>query len=128
MADFKSISTAFVGHYFRTFDNYESRASLASLYRPESMLSWEGQDVQGAQNIISQLTKPELKTVKTMVESTDSQPGAGGSVVVQVTGKLAVDNAFDKPLQFSRTFTLSPIPGQPGGFFVYNDLFRLIFG
>ncbi|MFJ6622043.1 ketosteroid isomerase family protein [Kitasatospora sp. NPDC091335] len=56
----------------------------------------------------------------------DSQPTAGGGVLVVVTGSLAVDNAFDKPLQFTGAFNLQPIPGQPGGFFVHNHVFRLI--
>ncbi|WNV87423.1 ketosteroid isomerase family protein [Umezawaea sp. Da 62-37] len=29
-------------------------------------------------------------------------------------------------MQFTRSFTLAPIPGQPGGYFVHNDIFRLV--
>ncbi|MFI5774740.1 nuclear transport factor 2 family protein [Streptomyces sp. NPDC051658] len=122
------MAQAFVGHYFRSFDNYDARDSLASLYRPESMLTWEGNQIQGASDIIAQLKKPELKAVKTQITSSDAQPGANNSVVVLVTGNLAIDNAFDKPMHFTRTFILAPIPGQPGGFFIYNDIFRLILG
>ncbi|MFJ7909858.1 nuclear transport factor 2 family protein [Kitasatospora sp. NPDC096204] len=126
--DFNAIANSFVGHYFNTFDNYDARDSLASLYRPESMLTWEGNQTQGANNIVAQLKKPELKVVKTQIASTDSQPGLGGSVVALVAGTLALDNAFDKPMQFTQAFNLAPIPGQPGGFFIYNQIFRLIFG
>ncbi|WP_328957449.1 nuclear transport factor 2 family protein [Kitasatospora purpeofusca] len=128
MADFSSIAQAFAGHYFRSFDDYAARDGLASLYRPESMLTWEGNQIQGAQNILDQLKKPELKVVKHQVTSVDSQPGANNGVVVLVTGSLAIDNAFDKPLQFTQAFTLAPIPGQPGGFFIYNQIFRLVLG
>ncbi|MFB7591405.1 nuclear transport factor 2 family protein [Streptomyces sp. NPDC056169] len=128
MADFNAIAQAFVGHYFRTFDNYDARDSLASLYRPESMLSWEGFQIQGAESIVQQLKKPELKVVKTQITSIDAQPGLNNGVAVLVTGTLVIDNQFDKPMNFTRTFTLAPIPGQPGGFFVYNDIFRLILG
>ncbi|KAJ5374760.1 Nuclear transport factor 2 Eukaryote [Penicillium concentricum] len=117
---------SFVQHYFNTFDNADARNNLLSLYRPESMLVWEGSQHQGAQNIISALTKPELKVVKTMINTNDATPSINGGVLVVVTGNLAIDNAFDKPLHFTATFSLQPIPGQPGGFFVYSHIFRLI--
>ncbi len=126
MADFGSIANAFVNHYFRTFDNYDARDSLAGLYRPESMLTWEGRQIQGVNAVVAEFKKPELKVVRHQVGSIDSQPAVSGSVVLLVTGNLAVDNDFDKPLQFSRAFNLVPIPGQPGGYFVYNDVFRLV--
>ncbi|MBD0669956.1 nuclear transport factor 2 family protein [Streptomyces sp. CBMA156] len=126
--DFNAIANSFVQHYYTTFDTYGSRPGLASLYRPESMLTWEGQQFQGTQNILTQLTKPELKVVKHRITVVDSQPTTGGGVLVAVTGSLVIDGAHDKPLQFTGTFNLQPIPGQPGGFFVYNHVFRLIFG
>ncbi|KGO37772.1 Nuclear transport factor 2, Eukaryote [Penicillium expansum] len=125
--DYQAVSNAFVQHYFRTFDNWEARNNLTSLYRPESMLAWEGNQQQGTQNIMSALTKPELKTIKTMISSTDATPSVNSGVLVVVTGSLAIDNAFDKPLNFTATFSLQPIPGQPGGFFIYSHIFRLIF-
>lgn len=128
MADFSSIAQAFVGHYFTSFDNFDARDSLASLYRPESMLTWEGRQFQGTGNIVDQLKQPELKVVKHQVASVDAQPGANSSVAVLVTGTLAVDNDFDKPMNFVQAFNLAPIPGQPGGFFIYNQIFRLILG
>jgi hypothetical protein len=127
--DFTAIANAFISHYYTTFDSgLQTRANLASLYRPESMLTRERAQSQGAANIVAQLTKPELGTVKHQVSATDAQPSPGGGVLVLVTGSLAVDNAFDKPMLFSETFNLQPIPGQPGGFFIYNQLFRLVLG
>ena len=126
--DFAAIATSFTSHYYASFDaGGATRQALASLYRPESMLSWEGQQVQGAESITATLTKPELDTVKHSLTSNDAQPAPGGGVLVTVTGSLAVDNAFDKPMLFAETFNLQPIPGQPGGFFVYNQIFRLLF-
>ncbi|WP_371520111.1 nuclear transport factor 2 family protein [Kitasatospora sp. NBC_01300] len=126
--DFNAIANSFVGHYYNTFDSgSQGRGNLSSLYRPESMLTWENTQVQGQQNILVKLTTPELATVKHKVNTTDAQPAPGNGVLVTVTGGLVIDNAFDKPLQFAETFNLQPIPGQPGGFFVYNQIFRLIF-
>jgi hypothetical protein len=127
--DFTGVANSFVPHYYTTFDaGVAARSNLASLYRPESMLTWESQQYQGQQNITTVLTKPELATVKHQVATTDSQPAPGGGVLVTVAGSLAIDGAFDKPMLFAETFNLQPIPGQPGGFFVYNQIFRLIFG
>ena len=127
--DFTTIANSFIQHYYSTFDGgLQSRANLASLYRPESMLTWERNQVQGASNIINQLGRKELAVIKHSVSGTDAQPNPGGGVLVVVTGSMAVDNAFDKPMFFSETFNLQPIPGQPGGFFIYNQLFRLLLG
>jgi len=127
--DFINVARAFSSHYYTTFDSgIAARNNLLALYRPESMLTWEGNQVQGNQNIIGHLTRPEFATVKHVVSTTDAQPGAGGGVLVSVTGTLAIDNAFDKPMVFTEVFNLQPIPGQPGGFFVYNHIFRLILG
>jgi hypothetical protein len=127
--DFMSIAQAFVSHYYTTFDGgIAARSNLASLYRSESMLTWEKNQVQGQQNILATLTKTELANVKHQASTVDAQPAPGGGVLVTVTGTLAIDNAFDKPMVFSEVFGLQPIPGQPGGFFVYNHIFRLILG
>ncbi|WP_459651268.1 nuclear transport factor 2 family protein [Kitasatospora sp. Ki12] len=124
-----SIANSFVPHYYNTFDGGDGvRKNLLSLYRPESMATWEGQQLQGASNIVAKLTGPELAVVKHQVQSIDAQPSPGGGVLVVVTGVLAVDNAFDKAMRFSETFNLQPIPGQAGGYFVYNQVFRLLLG
>ncbi|MFF2078017.1 nuclear transport factor 2 family protein [Kitasatospora sp. NPDC058162] len=127
--DFTAIANSFVQHYYNTFDSgIAARNNLTSLYRPESMLTWESTQVMGQSDILAAMTKPELATVKHAVTSSDAQPAPGGGVLVAVTGSLAVDNAYDKPMQFAETFNLQPIPGQAGGFFVYNQIMRLIFG
>ncbi|WP_329359972.1 nuclear transport factor 2 family protein [Streptomyces anulatus] len=128
MADFSSIAQTFVDHYFTSFDDFDRRSSLASLYRPESTLTWESSALQGVQDIIGHLTKSELKVTRHTISTVDSQPGTANGVVVLVTGTLAVDNDFDKPMIFTQSFTLAPIPGQPGAFSVQNQIFRLISG
>lgn len=92
------------------------------------MLTWEGSQAQGPSGIIEAINKPELAIVKHQVTANDSQPAPGGGVLVTVTGSLAVYAAFDKPMLFAETFNLQPIPGQHGGFFIHNQIFRLLFG
>ncbi|KAJ5998963.1 Nuclear transport factor 2 Eukaryote [Penicillium sp. IBT 35674x] len=134
MGDFSAIGNAFVAHYFKTFDNYDARATLANLYRPESMLIWEDSKIQGTQEIIAKITKPDLKIVKTQINSTDSEPSIDNAILARSTitklQSLAkqIDNALDKSMSFTETFLLAPIPGQPGGFYIHNQIFRLIMG
>ncbi|WP_078891680.1 nuclear transport factor 2 family protein [Streptomyces sp. NRRL S-350] len=127
--DFMSVASAFVQHYYTSFGGGDAaRKGLAGLYRPESMLTWEGAQAQGQANIAATLTRPELADIRHRVSTSDAQPAPGGGVLVSVTGVLAVDDAADKPLPFTETFDLQPIPGRPGGFFIHNQVFRLILG
>lgn len=41
------------------------------------------------------LQKPELKTIKTMISSTDATPSVNSGVLVVVTGSLAVSSLFN---------------------------------
>ncbi|KAJ5909993.1 Nuclear transport factor 2 Eukaryote [Penicillium tannophilum] len=127
MGDHNAISNAFVSHYFNVFDNFDARPNLGSLYRPESMLRWEGTDLQGTQSIIQKLMKPELKVVKTQMSSIDSEPSLDNAVLVCVTvaREKKIGSDSDESMKFTETFLLAPIPGQPGGFYIHNQVFRL---
>eukprot|EP01112_Ceratiomyxa_fruticulosa_P004489 TRINITY_DN15027_c0_g1_i2.p1 TRINITY_DN15027_c0_g1~~TRINITY_DN15027_c0_g1_i2.p1 ORF type:complete len:158 (+),score=35.37 TRINITY_DN15027_c0_g1_i2:77-550(+) len=119
------IAQAFVSHYYNIFDT--NRAQLETLYKPESMLTWEGQPFQGVAQIIEKIVSLPFQTVKHVVTTQDAQPTPSG-VLIFVCGTLAIDNDYEHPLKFSQTFQLLPIPGQAGGFFVFNDMFRLNIG
>ncbi|KAK2738028.1 Nuclear transport factor 2 [Myotisia sp. PD_48] len=59
------------------------------------------------------------------VSTLDAQPCAeNGSILVMVTGALLVDEE-QKPMNYSQTFQL--VPDGAGSYFVFNDIFRLIF-
>ncbi|KAK9267963.1 hypothetical protein L1049_010400 [Liquidambar formosana] len=47
------VGRAFVDHYYHLFDN--DRSSLSSLYQPTSMLTFEGQKIQGVDDITAKL-------------------------------------------------------------------------
>ncbi|KAJ5945825.1 Nuclear transport factor 2 Eukaryote [Penicillium verhagenii] len=127
--DFMDIANTFIEHWFGTFDNAEQRSNLVSLYGPESMLVWEGAQKLGSEDIMATLTKPELSVVKTFIYTRDATPAIAGGFLITSTGSLAVDNDFDKPMSFTSTFLLQPIPGtDQGGYFVYSQIFRLVIG
>ncbi|ELR17780.1 nuclear transport factor 2, putative [Acanthamoeba castellanii str. Neff] len=117
MSNPEEIAKAFANHYYNIFDT--DRKNLASLYQDHSMLTFENDKIQGKNNIVNKLLQ-----IKHAITTIDAQPTAGGGILVFVCGNLAIDNS-NQPLKFSQVFSLMPIQGQQGGFFVLNDLFRL---
>ncbi|GMN49263.1 hypothetical protein TIFTF001_018430 [Ficus carica] len=76
-----SVAKAFVEHYYSTFD--ANRAGLANLYQDSSMLTFEGQKIQGSQNIVAKLTSLPFQQCKHSITTVDCQPSgpAGGMLV-----------------------------------------------
>ncbi|KAL1953166.1 hypothetical protein VTO42DRAFT_3426 [Malbranchea cinnamomea] len=122
MADFANIAQQFVQFYYKTFD--ENRSALASLYRNESMLTFETTSLQGAPAILEKLTSLPFQKVVHQVSTFDAQPSNNGGIIVMVTGALLVDDE-QKPMSYSQTFQL--LPDGAGSYFVFNDIFRLVY-
>ncbi|XP_013623082.1 nuclear transport factor 2A isoform X1 [Brassica napus] len=76
-----AVAKAFVEHYYTTFD--ANRAGLVSLYQEGSMLTFEGQKIQGSQNIVAKLTSLPFQQCKHNITTVDCQPSgpAGGMLV-----------------------------------------------
>ncbi|KAK3035072.1 hypothetical protein RJ639_032574 [Escallonia herrerae] len=118
------VGRAFVDHYYNLFDS--DRVSLSSLYHPTSMLSFEGQKVQGVDEICSKLKSLPFGQCHHVISTVDTQPSPfPGGIMVLVSGSLHLPGE-DHPLRFSQMFHLIPIP--EGSFFVQNDVFRLNYG
>ncbi|KAI4348322.1 hypothetical protein L6164_009057 [Bauhinia variegata] len=117
-----AVAKAFVEHYYSTFDT--NRVSLANLYQDNSMLTFEGQKIQGTQNIVAKLTSLPFQRCKHVITTVDCQPSAptGGGMVVFVSGNLQLADE-QHALKFSQMFHLMPTP--QGSFYVLNDIFRL---
>ncbi|XP_062151653.1 nuclear transport factor 2B [Alnus glutinosa] len=115
------VSRAFVEHYYSTFDS--NRAALASLYQEGSMLTFEGQKIQGSPNIVAKLTSLPFQQCKHAITTVDCQPsGPAGGMLVFVSGNLQLVGE-QHALKFSQMFHLIPTP--QGSFYVLNDIFRL---
>ncbi|EFJ20863.1 hypothetical protein SELMODRAFT_230884 [Selaginella moellendorffii] len=115
------VSRAFVDHYYNTFD--ANRAGLVSLYQDASMLTFEGQQFQGAPNIANKLNSLPFQQCKHNISTVDCQPsGAHGGMLVFVSGILQLPGE-EHPLKFSQMFHL--VPTAEGSLFVLNDIFRL---
>lgn len=94
------VGKAFVEHYYQLFDN--ERASISSLYQPDSMLSFEGQQILGVEDICSRLMQLPFQRCRHVVSTVDVQPSAVlGSVLIFVSGSLELPDE-EHPLRFSQ--------------------------
>ncbi|KAI5299698.1 hypothetical protein KEM56_003027, partial [Ascosphaera pollenicola] len=59
------------------------------------------------------------------VSTLDAQPTQNGGILVLVTGALLVDEE-GRPMNYTQTFHL--LPDGAGSYFVFNDIFRLVYG
>ncbi|KAL3526188.1 hypothetical protein ACH5RR_014560 [Cinchona calisaya] len=116
-----AVAKAFVEHYYSTFDT--NRPGIANLYQDGSMLTFEGQKVQGSHNIVSKLTALPFHQCRHHISTVDCQPsGPAGGMLVFVSGTLQLVGESHS-LKFSQMFHLMPTP--QGSFYVLNDIFRL---
>ncbi|KEY67666.1 hypothetical protein S7711_03919 [Stachybotrys chartarum IBT 7711] len=114
----------FIEFYYNTFDS--DRKNLGNLYREQSMLTFESASVLGANAIVEKLTSLPFEKVKHQVSTLDAQPtNLDGGIIILVTGQLLVDEE-GRPMNYTQAFQLARDPS--GNYFVYNDLFKLVYG
>ena len=78
---------AFCEHYYTVFDT--NRQGLGGLYRADSLLTFEGEKLQGQESIVNKLIR--VGPCKHHVDSLDAHPSPSpGGIIVFVTGKLTV--------------------------------------
>jgi hypothetical protein len=123
MADFEAVAKQFIEFYYNTFD--ADRKGLQALYREQSMLTFESASVLGAGPITEKLTSLPFEKVKHEVQTLDAQPTMNdGGVIILVTGKLLVDEE-QRPMSYTQSFQLSR--DASGQYFVFNDIFKLVY-
>lgn len=88
------------------------------------MLTFEGKQFLGSQNIVQHLTTLQFQQVVHQTTTIDAQPTTGGAILVFVSGNIFVDGQ-QTPIKFSQVFHLIP---EQGSYWVYNDMFRLNYG
>jgi len=123
MADFNTVAQEFTKFYYATFD--ADRKNLAALYRDNSMLTFESAAVQGSAGIIEKLAGLPFQRVQHQVATIDAQPSSeAGGILVLVSGALLVDEE-QKPMSYTQVFQL--LPDGAGSYYVFNDIFRLVY-
>ncbi|KAK1767649.1 nuclear transport factor 2 [Phialemonium atrogriseum] len=120
--DFETIAKQFVEFYYNTFD--ADRKNLGSLYREQSMLTFESASVMGTNSIVEKLASLPFQKVKHEVSTLDAQPTVEGGILILVTGQLLVDEE-QRPMNYSQVFQLLRDASQQ--YFVFNDIFKLIY-
>ncbi|KAF4441692.1 nuclear transport factor 2 [Fusarium austroafricanum] len=122
--NFEEVAKQFVEFYYNTFDT--NRQGLSALYRDQSMLTFESSASLGAQAIGEKLVGLPFQKVKHEVSTLDAQPSNDqGGVIILITGRLLVDEE-QNPMNFTQSFQLSR--DASGQYFVFNDLFKLVYG
>merc|ERR1712240_790030 len=129
---------AFTTQYYQMFDNPATRPQLQALYNAEqSLLSFEGQQMQGSAKIMEKLGSLTFQKIAHLITAVDCQPMFDGGILINVLGQLKVKclicihciredemiQTDDDPAHgFSQAFVLKP-DGQ--SWFIAHDVFRL---
>ncbi|XP_029637067.1 nuclear transport factor 2 [Octopus sinensis] len=117
---YTTIAEKFVEHYYNYFDCVEFRCHLRGVYHAQAMLIFEGESIQGQDNIMKKITSLPFKTIKHVVTKLDALPTTTGGILILITGQLQADD--DKPLSFSQVFNLH-YEGE--SYSIINEFFRL---
>lgn len=100
---FQQIGEQFCQHYYQTFDS--NRAGLHPLYSQQSMLTFEGDQFQGADAIVQKIMSLPFQKVQHQIVKCDCQPSVNEGIVIFITGNLLVDDNAN-PLKFAQVFQL----------------------
>ncbi|KEZ38828.1 hypothetical protein SAPIO_CDS10871 [Scedosporium apiospermum] len=122
-ANFEEVAKQFIEFYYNTFD--ADRKGLSALYREQSMLTFESASVLGVNGIVEKLSGLPFQQVKHQVSTLDAQPTPNG-IFILVTGQLLVDEE-QRPMNYCQAFQLVQDTAT-GQYFVYNDVFKLVYG
>jgi len=119
--EYEAIGKAFTNQYYAMFDDPIQRPNLINLYNAElSLMSFEGQQLQGAHKIMEKFNSLSFQKIQHIVTVVDCQPMFDGGVLVNVIGQLKTDE--DPPHSFAQTFVLKPMEQS---FYLQHDVFRL---
>eukprot|EP00090_Calanus_glacialis_P014662 TRINITY_DN2349_c0_g1_i1.p1 TRINITY_DN2349_c0_g1~~TRINITY_DN2349_c0_g1_i1.p1 ORF type:complete len:132 (-),score=36.21 TRINITY_DN2349_c0_g1_i1:333-728(-) len=120
--NYEAIGKAFTEQYYNMFDNPATRSQLQALYNADqSLLSFEGQQMQGATKIMEKLSSLTFQKIAHLITAVDCQPMFDGGILINVLGQLKTDD--DIPQSFMQNFVLKPAGDS---FFIQHDVFRLV--
>lgn len=118
----EDIATAFVQHYYQILDS--APTNLASLYQPQSTLTFEGQKLVGPNDIVGKWASLGKLTHDLTGMTKDVQMSVSETaLLIFITGRLKLGE--DNPLLFSHMFQL--VATGPGQYYVHNEVFRLMY-
>lgn len=119
---FQDIGNQFVQHYYVTFAG--NRDALAPLYRPHTLLTWQSEQMQGVEAIMSRFQRLGFQQAEFRADSIDAQPSLSGGVIVVVNGEVKLMDERHS-LKFNDFFHLAE---EAGNWYVSNQIFNIVGG
>jgi len=119
------VAQAFLSFFYQTFDS--DRSKLGAVYQKSSMLTWEGNNCLGSDNIVRKLMELKFKKTSHVPRNTDVQPSGCGGLIIVVSGDLKLDDD-QNPLKFVDVFHIMPTDKTMRGWWIHNHVFRLPIG
>ncbi|CBZ24401.1 ntf2-like [Leishmania mexicana MHOM/GT/2001/U1103] len=119
---FEEVGVGFVQHYYNFFAN--QRDQLAGIYRPNTLLTWQKEQVQGVDAIMARFANLGFTEAAFKQDSVDCQPSMSGGVIVIVNGEVKLRDE-QHSLKFNDFFHLAQDNGQ---WYVSNQVFNLVGG
>eukprot|EP00922_Rhytidocystis_sp_ex-Travisia-forbesii_P047232 GHVS01070357.1.p1 GENE.GHVS01070357.1~~GHVS01070357.1.p1 ORF type:complete len:133 (+),score=29.34 GHVS01070357.1:263-661(+) len=117
-ANFEQLGKQFAEQYFNTFT--ANRGGITAMFGAQSMLTWEGQQLQGAANVVKKIS--ELPTMTYKLASLDCQPTYDNGILVVVAGDVKIDDNSNA-MKFMQVFVLRRTTS--GSYYIFNTIFRL---
>ncbi|KAH9598429.1 Nuclear transport factor 2 [Trypanosoma melophagium] len=119
---FQEIGTGFVRQYYEFFST--NRAQLAGVYRPNSLMTWLGEQLQGGEAIMARFATLGFDEAQFKPEDIDCHPSVSGGVLVVVNGEVMLKGERHT-LKFIDVFHLAQDGGQ---WYISNQIFRILGG
>lgn len=122
MEGVQEVAEAFVQHYYAAFDG--DRSMLQALYSEESLVSFEGKQAEGLENILTVVGSLQFQQVNRVLTTTDVQPVIVGGelmgILISILGQLQVRAASCTPC-----LAHNPTRGGRGGL-SWNPSFSIL--
>ncbi|KAG5510317.1 hypothetical protein JKF63_07645 [Porcisia hertigi] len=119
---FQQVGTGFVDHYYTYFST--QRSQLAGIYRPNTLLTWQREQMQGVDAIMARFSNLGFTEAAFKQDNVDCQPSISGGVMVVVNGEVKLKDE-QHSLKFNDVFHLAQDNGQ---WYVSNQIFNIVGG
>ena len=119
---FDEVGRGFVSQYYQFFA--QNRQSLAGVYRPSSLMTWVGEQLQGTTAIMERFQRLQFKSPQYKMNDIDCHPSLSGGVLVVVNAEVLIEGEVH-PLKFNDVFHLAQ---DQGGWYISNQIFRITGG
>ena len=119
---FDEVGKGFVNQYYAIFS--ANRAQLAGVYRETSLMTWVGEQMQGATAIMGRMQTLSFQKIAFKPEDIDCHPSLSGGVIVVVNGECHLDEERH-PLRYNDVFHLAQ---DASGWYISNQFFRILGG